>query len=156
MEKHQLALKQVSALWQACKSCIFLVWLFLFLDSPHDRLTEKQGVSHLFQQFFLNVADMKPRADLFPTQSCTAYNLQDEQAHISSHTLPLAQQLKNSHLKGKSKPTNPTMTKISGCAYSGRLLWDCRLLLTNLRAVTSCTSSTKACRCIVSKLNPDP
>lgn len=112
MEKRQLALKQFCAPCQACKSCIFLVWVFLFLDSPHDRLTEKQGVGHcLFQQFFLKVADTKPRADLFPTQSCRAYNLQDEQVHVSCHALPLAQQLKNPHLKGKSKPTNLTMAK---------------------------------------------
>lgn len=118
--KHQLALKQLSAPWQTCKSCVFLILLFLFLDFPHKRLTEKQGVSHcLFQQFFLNVADTKPRADLFPTQSCTAfmYNLQDDQAHISSHALFSSTAAQKSSPERK-KQTNET--------HNDQKLWLCQ------------------------------
>lgn len=125
-------------------------WFFILPRQGWQK--SKESVTVCFSSP-LNVADMKSSADAFPTQSCRGYNLQHDQAHASPYALPLAQNLKNPHLKGKSKLTNPTIIKSSGCAHSRRSLCDCRLLLTDLRAVASYMSSTKA---IISKLNPDP
>lgn len=82
------------------------------------------------------------------------YNPQDGQARVPSHPLASAAPQK-SPPGGKEQTTKTLNDQRSGCAYSRRSLCDHRLLLTSLRAVASCMSSTKTCRHIIPQLNPD-
>lgn len=55
----------------------------------------------------LNAVDTKALADLFPTQSCAVYNLQDGQAREPSHPFPSAAPQKSS--PGREKQTTKTL-----------------------------------------------